>query len=34
MCTVVAPVRRALSWTGISSSPCPRSAQYATTSQW
>src|SRR5262245_3141894 len=33
MCTDTAPVRSAFSLTGISSSPCPRSAQYATTSQ-
>ena len=33
MCTVEAPVRSAFSFTGISSSPWPRSAQYATTSQ-
>jgi hypothetical protein len=33
MCTPVAPVFIALSRIGISSSPCPRSAQYATTSQ-
>src|SRR2546425_12421338 len=33
MCTMAAPVRSALSRTGSSSSPCPRSAQKATTSQ-
>src|SRR5262249_10735972 len=33
MCTAEAPVRLALSRTGMSSSPCPRSAQKATTSQ-
>src|SRR6185503_4583965 len=33
MCTAPAPVRLALSRTGISSSPWPRSAQNATTSQ-
>src|ERR1041384_6002227 len=33
MCTLDAPVRRALSRTGISSSPWARSAQNATTSQ-
>src|SRR2546428_1559759 len=33
MCTATAPVRLALSRTGISSSPWPRSAQKATTSQ-
>src|SRR5262245_49231024 len=32
-CTLRAPVRSALSRMGISSSPCPRSAQKATTSQ-